>query len=92
MTEYYGDSDVTSWHSVAIEPKTPGFYQVLYEGDIAELPVDMYSFRYWDGHNWRIATPDLRGSKSVFGNHQRDNVQEFWRGIKEKPHGVPIKR
>jgi len=82
MPDYYGDDDVTDWIHVGDEPEKIGFYQVLYEGDAPDMPIDMYSFHYWDSHNWRVCMPDGIGPKSVFGNHQRDRVQEFYRGLK----------
>jgi hypothetical protein len=86
MTSYYEDGDVTDWIHVGREPERTGFYQVLYDGDSPDMPIDMYSFHYWDSHNWRVCMEGIIGPKSVFGNHQRLTVQEFWRGLKYGNH------
>lgn len=75
---------LTPWFPGDMEPVRKGWYEVRavglnhrHRGHLSGRP-----FRYWTGHRWMTASPNLSWAfSSIFGS----DPAHQWRGLAEKP-------
>lgn len=70
---------MSDWIHVTTRPKEKGLYEVMYHEEFGDIGVESYSEMFWNGHSWHLLHEGKVGERAYFGNHQRQDIQDYWR-------------